>query len=620
MRCPNCLQIIDNGMIRCTACGFELNKGQSDLYYLPYNTRLHDRYILGRVIGSGGFGLVYKAWDEKLERIVAVKEYFPTIYLNRDSGTREVRLFDEKKRPAFERGRAEFLEEARKIAKYNTHPNIVHVYDYFEENGTTYFVMEYLDGHSLRDYVKLANANGKVFTVRSAVHVTMKVLNALKATHADGIIHRDIKPNNIYILKDGTVKLFDFGAARLSDTETEKTRTVILTKGYAPVEQYQKKSKQGPYTDIYSVGAVLYEMLTGVRPEESINRKVEDHLKTPSSINGKVPEELDNIVMRAMAVQADIRFKTTDEFYKALDSGRKIRNAEKEILRRKHRRNRIILLMFLFLALVGGYVGYNIYQDYREVVLEDSVIDLWVTELNGDEGYTKELYKKISEEFAANNPQITVEYTVIPEEQYASKLTAALDEGNGPDLFINPGKDVVKASELADIGLVYEDVSFNAEDYYFLAEHRQDFCDRGVFPLLIDVDVLYQNIMKEGLPTSRDYADFKAGKANYSGTLMENTAIQNEMAGMYEIVTDPKSKVYGHFLYEFSINNASDETEKKAAARLLYYFLSDNSQEYLSIEAERGIPVNKNVWDVFMQVNYDYSFLEGVKDDIVFED
>ncbi len=618
MRCPDCLRIVENGADNCPKCGCTLNGMEGEVYHLRPNTLLHNRYVLGKVLGFGGFGVVYKAWDETLERIVAVKEYFPTIFLNRDRGTCEVQIFDAKNKEAFERGKEEFLLEARNIAKYNTHPNIVHVYDYFEENGTAYFVMEYLDGHTLREYINLAVKNGYVFTVKSAVHIVLEVLNALKATHADGIIHRDIKPNNVVVLRNGTVKLFDFGAARFSDSDTEMTRTVIISPGYAPAEQYQMKSKQGPYTDIYAVGAVLYEMLTGVKPDESVNRKVEDTLEPPSSINSKVSYELDNIVMRAMAVRSEIRFKTSKEFYKALESGKNVRNAEKEIHRRKSNRNRIILTMFLVIIALGAYAGYRIYNDYRYAVLEEAVINLWVSEMDGDSEHTLEIYRKMSEEFIEKNPQITIEYTVIPEDDYSFQLASAFNRDNGPDLFVNPGQGIIGRSFLADIGMVYDDANYNADEYRLIGDKREYYIENGFLPLMIDVEVIYRNIMVEGLPISHDYSEFKENKADYIGMLKDNTNVQSDMAGMYEIDPYQDDVIYGNYSLCFSINDKSDKAKKKASARLLNYFLSDNAQEYLCVEEEKGIPLNKDVWDIYMQINYDFSFLTDSVNEIVF--
>ena len=159
------------------------------------------------------------------------------------------------------------------MAKFSQHANIVNVYDYFEANNTAYIVMEYMDGISLKDYLK--KMGGKV-SPAAALEIIRPVMEALKAIHAEGVVHRDISPDNIFILKNGQVKVLDFGAARLSVGDEEKTLSVVLKPGYAPPEQYRSKSRQGPFTDIYALGATLYRMLTGMAPEESVDRLVDD--------------------------------------------------------------------------------------------------------------------------------------------------------------------------------------------------------------------------------------------------------------------------------------------------------------------------------------------------------
>ena len=211
----------------------------------------------------------------RLNETVAIKEYFPAGFVNRVPGETDVIKFPGEKGERFEEGKEKFLNEARNTAKFSDNPNIVNVYDFFEANNTAYMVMEYLEGILLKDYIK---QNSGKLDVKSSLEITNKVLDGLKEVHKAGIIHRDISPDNIMLTTDNKVKLFDFGAARFSSTEQESTYSIIIKQGYAPPEQYRSKSKQGPYTDIYAVGAMLYSMLTGKIPEESVDRQIEDTL------------------------------------------------------------------------------------------------------------------------------------------------------------------------------------------------------------------------------------------------------------------------------------------------------------------------------------------------------
>ena len=344
MRCNNCMKEVGVRDRICPHCGKEIVNSTPEVYQLKPGSVLDSRYDVVSVLGYGGFGVVYKAWDTNLRRTVAIKEFFPTQLLSRDEGKKEATVFDAKNESLFLIQKEAFLQEARTMAGFNEHPNIVHVFDSFEENNTAYFVMEYMKGKTVGEHIKEALNRDKVLTVESAVHIVRKVLNALKATHAKGIIHRDIKPQNIYVLDNGAVKLYDFGAARFENNEEEANRSVIITPGYAPAEQYQIKSKQGAYTDIYALGAVLYELLTGVTPEESIKRKEKDELELPSHLNSKISPALESVIMRAMAVAPEIRFQSATEFDRALRVGRKVTSVKQEIKKRRRRRNRFVFL------------------------------------------------------------------------------------------------------------------------------------------------------------------------------------------------------------------------------------------------------------------------------------
>ena len=261
--CISCFKNIGNTTI-CPYCGAEQKTRPKEAFHLYPKTILKNRYYIGEVIGYGGFGVTYKALDMRLNETVAIKEYFPAGFVNRVPGETDVIKFPGEKGERFEEGKEKFLNEARNTAKFSDNPNIVNVFDFFEANITAYMVMEYLEGILLKDYIK---QNSGKLDVKSSLEITNKVLDGLKEVHKAGIIHRDISPDNIMLTTDNKVKLFDFGAARFSSTEQESTYSIIIKQGYAPPEQYRSKSKQGPYTDIYAVGAMLYSMLTGKIPE-----------------------------------------------------------------------------------------------------------------------------------------------------------------------------------------------------------------------------------------------------------------------------------------------------------------------------------------------------------------
>ena len=277
---------------------------------------LNSRYIVGRVLGQGGFGITYVAYDQNRGSRVAVKEYMPGEMAARPDG-KTVSPMAGNREEAFLYGRERFREEARTLAKFTGQPNIAGATDYFDENGTSYFVMEYVEGISFKTYI--ANAGGKV-SIEEALDVMIPVLRALTAVHAEGIIHRDVTPDNICITKDGNVKLLDFGSARYSLGDKSKSLDVILKVGYAPKEQYTRRGRQGPYTDVYSCAACLYAAITGYLPPESLDRLEKDELVPPSQLGIEIPLYLERAILKGLAVQPEDRFQTAGQFLEAIES------------------------------------------------------------------------------------------------------------------------------------------------------------------------------------------------------------------------------------------------------------------------------------------------------------
>ena len=317
--CYNCFQERETPEGPCPYCGFDLEENEKKFpTALRAGTVLNHRYIVGRVLGQGGFGITYLALDTQLDAKVAIKEFMPGELATRVDGT-TVSVMAESKTEAFTYGAERFQEEARTLAKFIGHPNIAGVSSYFDENDTSYFVMDYIEGISFKTYI--ANNGGKV-SVEDACNVMIPVLQALTAVHAEGFIHRDVTPDNIYITKDGMVKLLDFGSARYSIGDKSKSLDVILKVGYAPKEQYIRRSRQGPFTDVYSCAACFYAAITGYLPPESLERLDKDELVPISQFGIEIPEYLDKAILKGLAVQPEDRFQSAAEFLEAIESQR----------------------------------------------------------------------------------------------------------------------------------------------------------------------------------------------------------------------------------------------------------------------------------------------------------
>ena len=314
--CYNCFQEREAPEGPCPYCGFDLAENEKKFpVALRAGTVLNGRYIIGRVLGQGGFGITYLAWDTKLEARVAVKEFMPNEIATRVGTTVSVAV--ESRTEDFTYGAERFQEEARTLAKFMGQPNIAGVTDYFDENDTSYFVMDYIEGISFKTYI--ANHGGKV-SMEEALNVMIPVLRALTAVHAEGFIHRDVTPDNIYITKDGMVKLLDFGSARYSIGDKSKSLDVILKVGYAPKEQYIRRSRQGPFTDVYSCAACFYAAITGFLPPEALERLEHDELVPISQCGIDIPEYLDKAILKGLAVQPEDRFQNAQEFLDAIES------------------------------------------------------------------------------------------------------------------------------------------------------------------------------------------------------------------------------------------------------------------------------------------------------------
>ena len=309
--CLNCLNTYEEGVKVCPHCGLGNWKYQAAEKALELGTMLKSRYKIGTVIGDGGFGITYRAVDMNTGKGVAVKEFYPREVVARSSMDHTtVKLVNRDNTAQFQKGLNSFLEEANGLARFNNTDKIVNVYDFFEQNGTAYIVMEYLRGKPLSRYAK--DHGGKI-SVSAAINVIMKMCEALSYVHGAGMVHRDISPDNIFVEKTGKIKLIDFGAARESYGNEEKTLSIVLKPNYAPPEQFRKKSRQGPWTDVYALGATVYKLLTGRTPDQAIDRIMEDEMQVPSRYNPEVPLFLDRIVMKMMAPKIEDRFQNCDE-------------------------------------------------------------------------------------------------------------------------------------------------------------------------------------------------------------------------------------------------------------------------------------------------------------------
>ncbi len=315
--CVGCMEN-DSGLPECPTCGRPFDLPPRSPLQLKPRTLLHEQYLIGRALGDGGFGITYLSWDLGLESRLAIKEYMPNGVAGRSGGESKVIPYTEQTKQEFEWGLDRFLEEARVLKKFSNHPGIVAVDTVFKDNGTAYLVMEFLDGVTFEEF--LARRGGRI-TFETAMRVVLPSMDALAAVHAEGILHRDISPDNIYLTRAGKVKLIDFGAARNALGQKSRNLSIILKEGYAPEEQYRASGIQGPWTDVYAMAATLYHAITGRIPQPALDRQAQDNLQWPSQQQIQIEPRIEAALMKALAIKASDRFQSMEDFKAALTGG-----------------------------------------------------------------------------------------------------------------------------------------------------------------------------------------------------------------------------------------------------------------------------------------------------------
>lgn len=310
--CVSCMDD-DSGNPNCLKCGAPFNPSVANRLLLPPRTVLREQYLIGRALGHGGFGITYLAWDIGLQTRLAVKEYMPAGVADRVDANK-IQPLSERSKQDYEWGLERFMEEARVLKKRN-HSNIVSLDTVFRDNGTAYLVMEYLEGMTFEEFLR---GRGGTVPFEDALRVMLPVMDALIAAHADGVTHRDVSPDNIYITKGGKVKLIDFGAARQALSQKSQKLTVILKSGYTPEEQYRQNGAQGAWTDVYATAATLYRGITGTIPPGSLDRQAADTLEAPSHLGVAIPATAEAALIQALSVKAPDRFQTMAEFKRGL--------------------------------------------------------------------------------------------------------------------------------------------------------------------------------------------------------------------------------------------------------------------------------------------------------------
>lgn len=516
---------------------------------LPIGTRL-DEYEIKKILGAGGFGVTYLAYDVNLLIDVVIKEYLPNYLAVRKERDTIVPISNDDK-DEYEWGMKRFLEEAQTLASFKPrHENIVKIIRFFKKNNTAYFVMEHEDGEDLS--VFLSKRQEKL-SEKEVKDIILPILDGLKATHDNGILHRDIKPSNIFIRKDSTPILIDFGSARNTVGEKSKSLSVVVTPGYAPIEQYTSTIEQGIYTDIYSIGAVMYKLVTGHTPIESNDRSMSvytngeaDVLELASErVKGEYSKSLLNAIDKAMSIRPKDRPQSIDELKSLIHEEEQeesevtvrmkpIELENEDIFKEKKSKKRyliplaivVFLLMMVFLFLFQSTVPQDVVQEVKADTKQEAKQDAKGDVKKG----AKQTHIDESEKVIYKDINGTEKYHELSKEQIRAKI---LETENLPKnkvvqsekelkenvrlclkyyekakslLYCQKGCDGGNALSCVNLGFLYNNGVGLEKDYQKAYEYYKMGCDMKSGIGCSDVGYLYQN----GYGVKKDYS--KASK------------------------------------------------------------------------------------------------------------
>lgn len=589
--CMNCFSVKGPYEV-CRYCGYVEGTPPEQPHYLRPGTVLKGHFIVGTAIGVGGFGITYKCYDATLGVIVAIKEFFPVGLVNRSPGEMKVGLLSGEKEKQYKNQIKRFLMEAQSIAQFGKANDIVNVFDYFEENNTAYIVMEYIDGVLLKDYLEKQGA----LSPDIAMTIIEPVVEALKKIHASGIIHRDISPDNIFIAGEDSVKVFDFGAAILNDESGAKEGEKVIKVGYSAPEQYRDSAGQGYFTDIYSIGAILYQMITGQKPIESTEREYKDELKSPLELGFDIEPNLDRAIMEALAVQPALRFQGIQQFDDAINGKRKAEYPKVKLRIRKRKRIMVACMSLLALAAIGvGGLFFNnkikhsdkLYNENAKIERATDIV-VWVDNDKMKDTVEKTVSRanmkvksavkstktsdggQFTKEQKAENPKITVEVKNISDKNSGYKdmdaaLKAAKDgKEKYPDMIQTDDITDITSGEKKMVSLkdnVY--AMLNLRDYSYMSAYSKYYPDMKQMPTSFDIVLMYalKDIQtsrdKKSLMESRWYG--KDGDYDNCKTVELDEILKNAGSGSESVYIDRKYRTLLS-LYQNSTDVNSDGT------------------------------------------------------------
>jgi len=629
----------------CQHCGHVAGTLPAQAYYLMPGTVLMGRYIIGTVIGFGGFGITYKAFDAKLDMVIAVKEFYPRGIVNRPLGGTRIEIFTQKQASDYQHMLGRFLDEAKNMAKFSKEQDIIAVYDHFEENQTAYIVMEYLEGIQLGTYLKEYGP----MQAQEAIPLFLELLDALGKLHEQGIIHRDVSPGNLFITEKNRIKLFDFGAASFRGSPNDGTHEVVIKAGYTPPEQYRKDMAPKETMDVYAAGALLYEMLTGESPPEAIDRMVQDELVTPSQMGSAIGKNLENAILKALALNPEDRFASAREFYESI--------AESKTVELKPSRKMPTVFKWMMgsaavftLVIVG--IMFGLYQaDLTNYIpKEGTTLQVWLVqdEGKGEADTTGEMEDRIRAGFEERYPLVNLQITSVPKEEYAKKLEETPDE-DLPDVYCTDYMEADRFNQCLDLTKLVK--KLDTVSYLFTEQYLEQYPVNNQVPTGFQLAAYYRNVTKEDLGNGIDRIELgelklseknnsyewvdsqktnqktykalsKGGKPLNSviGSVscwkdVQDATISGEGEKSVELQIVPvveQDKLLCSFNNCYAVKRTGDDNRQKTGMLFLYYLLGNVAQREMYLKRGDSLPVNARAYREYMEnlTQYRVTYIE----------
>lgn len=441
-KCKFCFKEISDEI--CPYCKKAQSIQPQTEYKLPPGTIIADRYIIGADIGEGGFGITYLAYDNKLEARCAVKEYYPhTVAVRNTEASNKIGCPENSSEYAS--GLIRFRNEAEKLSQFYSLKSIVNVRDYVEENNTGYIIMNYVEGISLKNY--LDAHKGKI-SADEAFSMMEPIIHDLSIIQKEGIIHRDISPENIMVTEDNKLVLIDFGSAR--EYEDNKSLSIILKHGYAPPEQYISTGKQGPWTDVYSICATIYRAITGKAPDDSIDLMEKgSKAKLPSKLGARLPAAREDELMKGLELNYKERIQSCEELYFRLYT----QNISSSRRRITPSFTAIAACAIVLVGVIAAIIGISGKNDETSLSAEGSVSSASQTTDNTESLPAAEV---------SESSVTAIAETVTVSETKETKYTGSSEEFIAPEDLLASGKAYNGIWQLSKDGTLYIDVKGEA--------------------------------------------------------------------------------------------------------------------------------------------------------------